>query len=118
MSSARAEFHGRSEMWRWTRRALVGLCGLVIAAAAAGATYQWLATRRDLAGHPPPGRVVDVGGHRLHIWCMGSGSPAVVLEAGLSCQVIAEESGHVVTADQPQVVVEAIRTAVMAARGS
>ncbi|HVR72134.1 MAG TPA: alpha/beta hydrolase, partial [Vicinamibacteria bacterium] len=34
------------------------------------------------------------------------------------CQVIAEESGHVVTADQPQVVVEAIRTAVMAARGS
>ena len=71
-------------MWRWTWRALVSLCGLIVAAAGAGATYEWLATRRDLAGHPPPGRLVDVGGHRLHVWCAGSGSPAVVLEAGLT----------------------------------
>src|SRR5262245_26805457 len=31
---------------------------------------------------PPPGRLVDVGGHRLHIRVMGKGSPAVVMEAG------------------------------------
>ena len=60
-------------MWRWTRRALAGLGGLLAAAAAAGATFEWLATRRDLARQPPPGRLVDVGGHRLHIWCTGSG---------------------------------------------
>lgn len=70
-------------MWRWTRRILVGLCTLVIVAAVAGATYQWLATRRDLATARPPGRLIDVGGHRLHIWCVGSGAPTVVLEAGL-----------------------------------
>ena len=29
------------------------------------------------------GRLVDVGGHRLHIQCTGSGSPTVVLEPGL-----------------------------------
>ncbi len=29
-----------------------------------------------------PGRLVDVGGHRLHLSCTGSGSPTVVLEAG------------------------------------
>ena len=29
-----------------------------------------------------PGRLIDVGGHRLHLSCTGSGSPTVVLEPG------------------------------------
>ena len=33
---------------------------------------------------PAPGRLVDIGGRRLHILCSGSGSPTVVLEAGAS----------------------------------
>jgi pimeloyl-ACP methyl ester carboxylesterase len=33
---------------------------------------------------PPPGRLVDVEGHRLHLVCLGRGSPTVVLEAGVS----------------------------------
>ncbi len=32
---------------------------------------------------PPPGRLVDLGSHRLHLYCIGAGSPTVVLEAGL-----------------------------------
>ena len=52
-------------------------------AALCGAMYDWIATRRALAATPPPGRLVDIGGHRLHIWCTGSGSPLVVLETGL-----------------------------------
>ena len=70
-------------MWRSTARVLVGLCGLLIVAAISGATYQWTATRNDLAATPPPGRLVDVGGHRLHIWCTGSGTPSVILDTGL-----------------------------------
>jgi pimeloyl-ACP methyl ester carboxylesterase len=31
----------------------------------------------------PPGRLVDIGGYRLHIDCRGEGSPTVVMEAGL-----------------------------------
>lgn len=31
----------------------------------------------------PPGRLVDLGGHRLHVRCTGSGSPTVVVETGL-----------------------------------
>lgn len=34
--------------------------------------------------YPAPGELIDVGGHRLHIVCMGEGSPTVVFEAGLS----------------------------------
>src|SRR2546422_6564672 len=70
-------------MWRWTMRILVGLCGLIVLAALAGATYQSLATRKDLALTPPPGQLVDIGGHRLHLWCTGAGTPAVVLDTGL-----------------------------------
>ncbi len=31
----------------------------------------------------PPGKLVDLGGHRLHVNCMGEGSPTVVAENGL-----------------------------------
>jgi pimeloyl-ACP methyl ester carboxylesterase len=56
---------------------------LLIVGALAGAAYQWLATRAELSAAPPPGRLVDVGGHRLHVWCTGTGSPSVILESGL-----------------------------------
>jgi pimeloyl-ACP methyl ester carboxylesterase len=68
-------------MWRWTKRALAGVVALLLLGAL-GAAYQWLATRRDLAATPPPGQLVDIGGYRLHLWCMGAGAPAVVLESG------------------------------------
>ena len=70
-------------MWRWTKRMLVGLLCSFALAASAGAIYQWLATRRELAETPPPGQLVDVGGHRLHLWCTGTGTPTVILETGL-----------------------------------
>lgn len=70
-------------MWRWIARIVAALCAVLLTVAALGAGYQWFATRRELTATPPPGTLVDVGGHRLHIWCMGSGSPAVILEGGL-----------------------------------
>jgi pimeloyl-ACP methyl ester carboxylesterase len=70
-------------MRRWTLCILVGLCGLIVVTALTGATYQWLATRKDLAATPPPGHLVDIGGYRLHLWCTGDGAPAVILDTGL-----------------------------------
>lgn len=32
----------------------------------------------------PPGRMVDIGGRKLHLHCTGTGSPTVILEAGAS----------------------------------
>ena len=44
-----------------------------------------LAWSGQLANLPPPsGRLVDVGGRKLHLICTGSGSPTVVFEAGAS----------------------------------
>src|SRR4051812_6874655 len=29
---------------------------------------------------PPPGQLVDVGGYRLHLYCIGTGQPTVILD--------------------------------------
>jgi pimeloyl-ACP methyl ester carboxylesterase len=33
---------------------------------------------------PPPGKLIDIGGHKLHLNCTGKGSPTVVLIPGAS----------------------------------
>ena len=40
--------------------------------AAAGAVYQFVATAIDKHDYPPPGKLVDVGGYRLHVNCSGA----------------------------------------------
>jgi pimeloyl-ACP methyl ester carboxylesterase len=47
----------------------------------AGATYQGVATALERREFPHPGKMVDVGGHQLHIYCTGEGAPTVVLES-------------------------------------
>lgn len=70
-------------MRRWLKRTLLAFAVLCLSVFISGASYQWLATQRDITAHPAPGRLVDVGGHRLHIWCTGAGTPAVILDSGL-----------------------------------
>lgn len=59
------------------------LLGLLILLLGSGAIYQLIATARDKQAHPPPGQLVDAGGYRLHIHCLGTGTPTVVTENGL-----------------------------------
>jgi pimeloyl-ACP methyl ester carboxylesterase len=63
------------------RRALFTGCAIVFFVTLAGATYQGVATALERRQFPHPGRLVDVGGHQLHLYCEGSGAPTVVLEA-------------------------------------
>jgi pimeloyl-ACP methyl ester carboxylesterase len=55
----------------------------LLALAVVGAIYQAVATEIDRRAYPPPGEMVDVGTHSLHIDCVGRGSPTVILESGL-----------------------------------
>jgi pimeloyl-ACP methyl ester carboxylesterase len=59
------------------------VAGFALLGAALGLVYQVLGTRRDSKLHPPPGKLVDLGTHRLHLLESGRGGPTVVLEAGL-----------------------------------
>src|SRR5215204_4876368 len=63
-------------------KALLWLVVVLLALAVAGAIYQAIATALAERAYPPPGEMVDVGGYRLHINCLGQGSPTVVLDAG------------------------------------
>src|SRR5215208_4508823 len=67
---------------RWTGKAILWLVVALLVPAVVGAIYQVIATARAERAHPPPGELVDVGGHRLHIHCVGQGSPTVVLDGG------------------------------------
>jgi pimeloyl-ACP methyl ester carboxylesterase len=60
-----------------------GALGLLAIAAVAGATYEGVASAGDAAAYPPAGRLVDVGGYKLHLDCRGNGSPTIVMDSGL-----------------------------------
>jgi len=55
----------------------------VIALGAVGGAYETIQERLDKNTYDMPGELVDVGGHRLHLTCTGTGSPTVILEVGL-----------------------------------
>jgi pimeloyl-ACP methyl ester carboxylesterase len=67
----------------WFGRAVRGLLALVILVALAGVVYQNISESRDRLYNRMPGRVIDVGGNKMHIDCLGEGSPTVVLDSGL-----------------------------------
>lgn len=62
----------------------MAITGLVLAALGAiGAVHQSNAEQKLRAQFPPPGKLVDVGERRLHLYCTGAGEgPTVVIEAG------------------------------------
>ena len=68
-------------MMRRLRRIVFTILTVAVVILLAGATYQGVATALERRQYPHPGKLVDVGGHQLHIYCTGEGAPAVVLEA-------------------------------------
>ncbi|HEX2176236.1 MAG TPA: alpha/beta fold hydrolase, partial [Nocardioidaceae bacterium] len=71
---ARRQLHSASRRWL--------LCPLlaVLALASVGGGYQTVREAADAKANPMPGQLIDVGGHRLHLSCTGSGSPTILLE--------------------------------------
>ena len=74
---ARASLHGRG---RW----LVFPLPLVLLAFSIGGAITAVTSAAGPAEVPQAGHLIDVGGRRLYIECHGTGSPVVVLQAGLS----------------------------------
>lgn len=72
-----------SRLSRLTRRIAFGMADFLLLVLAAGALFQIIATSSDEGKYPPPGKMFAINGHELHINCTGSGSPTVLLEAGL-----------------------------------
>ncbi len=65
---------------RWLVR---GSILALIFLAAVGFIYENITEARDRRFNPMPGQLVDVNGRKMHIDCMGEGSPVVILDSGL-----------------------------------
>ncbi len=66
------------------KRVLITI-GMLVVLMITGSVYQMLASSADNRTFPAPGRLVDVGGYRMHIHCTGeakSGAPTVILDHG------------------------------------
>ena len=73
---ARRQLHSRSRFW------LLYPVLAVLAVASVGGGYETVREEADANAYPMPGQLIDAGGHRLHLNCIGSGSPTVVLQPG------------------------------------
>jgi len=65
-------------LWRVCKW-LITVAALIVAA---GAIFQFSMTQWENHRYPPRGKLVDIGGVRLHINCTGAGTPTVVIENG------------------------------------
>jgi pimeloyl-ACP methyl ester carboxylesterase len=68
----------RSRIGRWLLYPVL----VVLMISSIGGGFETAREALDTRAYPMPGQLVDVGGHRLHLYCTGSGSPTVVLEPG------------------------------------
>src|SRR5829696_2087620 len=78
-------------LWKWTKRVLVGVVGLVVFVLLAGVIYQFVATKIDAyRWYPPPSEMVDVGGSSMHLHSTGEEgrAPTVVMDSGLGGTVL------------------------------
>jgi pimeloyl-ACP methyl ester carboxylesterase len=73
----------KSKRLHFFARGILILLGFITLTIVAGVVYQALATTNDLKRFPPPGQLVEVDGLKYHLNCLGTGSPTVILEAGL-----------------------------------
>src|SRR6185295_5455619 len=76
------EKYMRTNRWlKGLRRFFMWLLVFLFIVSITGLIYQTAASEADKKNFPPPGNLIDVGGFKMHIDCVGEGSPAVILEA-------------------------------------
>ena len=81
-----ARLDGNQELARNCARAFRIVLAIELAAllvvALLGLRYERRARQQDAAAIHPPGKLVDLSGYRLHLYCTSGGDPAVILEHG------------------------------------
>jgi pimeloyl-ACP methyl ester carboxylesterase len=75
-------YRTRKDVRSRTGRVQLYLVFAILAVSAVGGGYQTVGEATDSNAMPATGRLIDVGGHKLYLSCVGSGSPTVVLEPG------------------------------------
>ncbi|CAJ1314010.1 alpha/beta fold hydrolase [Paenibacillus nuruki] len=74
----------KSKFWRkqkWIKIIIIFIIFLLLLVIS-GFVFEWIASKNSSSKYPPPGKMVDIGGYRLHIHKQGTGSPIILLESG------------------------------------
>lgn len=72
------------KFWRIAGLSLASLGGSLFAFLCATIIYHLVSLANDERKYPATGKLVDVGGYRLHVIVQGEGGPTVVMDAGLA----------------------------------
>lgn len=72
-----------SHLSRFLLKATVWVTGTVMALSGLIFLGNLVLTARERATTPPPGRMVNVEGHRMHVWTLGHGTRNIVLMTGM-----------------------------------
>lgn len=72
-----------SRLRRLSERTALSLACLLVISVAACSLFNATVVRLFWRLHPPAGQMVMVGQYKMHINCLGNGSPTLVLETGL-----------------------------------
>ena len=62
------------------KKFFIGLSMFIAVLLLTGLLYQTAASEADQRNFPPPGNLVNVDGYMMHIYCMGTGSPTIILD--------------------------------------
>jgi pimeloyl-ACP methyl ester carboxylesterase len=73
---------GRNAL-RWARTVIFAEVVFLIVVALGGTIWEITTSTRMRRLYPPPGKLVDVNGSAMHLYCLGQGHPTVVLDFGL-----------------------------------
>ncbi len=69
-------------LWRITRWTLAVVLLLMTVGSLIAYAVESSRRGQDAEDFLAPGELIDIGSHRLHLWCEGTGSPLVVLDSG------------------------------------
>lgn len=72
------------KFWQIAGLSLVGLVALLLGFLGFTSLYHAISLAIDKRKYPATGKLVDVGGYRLHVTVRGEGGPTVVMDAGLA----------------------------------
>jgi len=74
----------KGRIFVWLKRLGIGGVFFILLILIGTYAFQAYTTSSTIRRYPPPGKLVDIGGYRLHYRSGGSGFPVVVLDSGLS----------------------------------
>lgn len=60
----------------------LSMIGIIVLLFCTGVLYQFISIKYDAHKYPAAGKLIDIGGYKLHLNCSGSGEPSVILDAG------------------------------------